>query len=470
MTDLSRKMPGGAAAFDRLNSGTPERRTSFDLAERRAALARLATAVRAHRGEIAAAVAADMGKPEVEADLTEVLPVLSEISHAKRNLRRWMRARRAWPTLTMLGTSAALYPEAKGVVLVIAPWNFPFMLALGPVVSAIAAGNAVVVKPSEMTPATSALIARLLPAVLPGLAEVVEGGAEVSTALLDLPFDHIFFTGSPAVGKVVMAAAARHLTPVTLELGGKSPVVVGKDADIARAAKWIVWGKGLNAGQICVAPDHVFVHQSIAPAFTAALKAAFATAYGPDAGASPDLTRIVNDRHFARLSGLLSDAKAKGAKVEPLGTDRPETRTMAPRLLSGLTPDMAISTEEIFGPLLPLIPYRDLSDPIATINAGPKPLTIYAFGGAALADRLRRETSSGSLGVNLTILPFSHPNLPFGGIGNSGMGSGHGRAGFDSFSHIKPVLKNRFTLLPMLFPPYTGRVKRLKDWVLRLAG
>lgn len=456
--------------FTTLQAGSLTRRRDFGLPERRAALARLAQVVRDNRDKIAAALAADMGKPPVEADLTEVLPVLSEIAHSARHLRAWMRPRRAGPTLTMLGTTAALHPEPKGVALVIAPWNFPFMLAVVPVISAIAAGNAVMVKPSEMTPATAALLARLLPAALPGLVEVATGGPDVSQALLALPFDHIFFTGSPAVGKIVMAAAAKHLTPVTLELGGKSPVVVGPDADIAQAAKWIAWGKGLNAGQICVAPDHVFVHERIAPAFRIALKAAFAKAYGPDAGASPDLTRIVNDRHFARLSGLLDDAKAKGAEVETLGADRPATRAMAPKLLFGTTPGMAISSEEIFGPLLPLIPYRDLADPIATINAGPKPLTIYAFGGAALANRLRAETSSGSLGVNLTILPFTHLNLPFGGVGNSGMGAGHGKAGFDTFSHLKPVLKNRFTLLPLLFPPYTGRVKRLKDWVLRLAG
>lgn len=464
MTDTPRP------AFDRLMAGTPARRLSFTLAERRAALARLAAAVKAQRAEIAAAVAADMGKPAVEADLTEVMPVLSEIFHTARHLRAWMRPRRVRPTLLMLGTSAALHPEPKGVALVIAPWNFPFLLAVAPVVSALAAGNAVIVKPSELTPATAALLARLLPAALPGLVEVAPGGPEVAQALLDLPFDHIFFTGSPAVGKIVMAAAAKNLTPVTLELGGKSPVVVGPEADLTRAAQWVAWGKGLNAGQICVAPDHVFVHHSIAPAFRTALRAAFAKSYGPDAGASPDLTHIVNDRHFARLGALLADAETKGAEIEALGTDRPAARIMAPRLLTGLTRDMAISNEEIFGPLLPLIPYHDLAEPIAAINAGPKPLTIYAFGGADLAKRLGAETSSGSLGVNLTIMPFTHLNLPFGGVGNSGMGAGHGKAGFDAFSHLKPVLKNRFTLLPMLFPPYTGRVKRLVDWALRLAG
>ena len=447
---------------DGLLSGSADRRSGFGLAQRKAALVRLGETILAHRDEIARAVGTDLGKPAVEADLVEVLPVLAEIAHTGRHLRRWMRPRRVMPTLMTLGTSAALYPQPKGVALIIAPWNFPFLLALSPVVSAIAAGNAVAVKPSELTPATSALIARLLPQALPGLAEVFEGGPDVSQALLAQPFDHIFFTGSPGVGKIVMAAAARNLTPVTLELGGKSPVVLGEDADLARAARWIAWGKVVNAGQICVAPDHVYVPERLMGPLAAALRAEW---QGMAAGGT---TAIVNDRHYARLNALVADASAKGAQVEALGPDRPELRHMAARLLTGTTAAMAISSEEIFGPLLPLIPYRDLAEPISAINAGPKPLTIYAFGGADLVARLRAETSSGSLGVNLTIMPFIHQNLPFGGIGNSGMGASHGRVGFDSFSHLKPVMQNRFTLLPLMFPPYTGRVKRLKEMVLRL--
>lgn len=454
--------------FVALQAGSVARRARFGLTERRAALSRLAQVVRAHRAEIAAAVAADMGKPAVEADLVEVLPVLAEISHARSHLRRWMRPRRAWPTLLMLGTSASIHPEPKGVVLVIAPWNFPFMLALAPLVAALAAGNAVVVKPSELTPATSALIARLLPKALPGLVEVAEGGAEVSQALLALPFDHVFFTGNPVVGRLVMQAAAANLVPVTLELGGKSPVVVAPDADLARAAKWVAWGKALNAGQVCVSPDHVYVHETVMDRFQTALRAAFKTSLGADAGASSDLTHIVNDRHYARLVRLLDDAAEKGAKVESLGQDDPSRRVMAPKLLTGLSPDMAISAEEIFGPLLPLIPYGDLAEPIAAINAGPKPLTLYAFAGTETVGRLRAETSSGSIGVNLTVMPFIHQNLPFGGVGNSGMGAGHGKTGFDTFSHLKPVMRNRFTLLPLIFPPYGKRVKRLRDILLRL--
>lgn len=449
-------------AFDRLKAGNLQRRTAFGLAERLRALDRLARVVKDHRAEIAAAVAADLGKPEVEAELVEVLPVLSEIAHCRRNLRRWMRPRRAWPTLMMLGTSAALHPQPKGVALVIAPWNFPFTLALVPVVSAIAAGNAVMVKPSEMAPATSTLLARLLPQALPDLVAVATGGPEVSQALLAMPFDHVFFTGSPAVGRIVMQAAAQNLVPVTLELGGKSPVVVGEGADIARAARWIAWGKVLNAGQICVAPDHLHVARPLMRDLTAAIRAEW------QAMAADGTTAIVNDRHYARLIGLLNDATAQGAQVEALGQDHPKARHMAGRLVIGTTAGMAISQEEIFGPLLPILPYDDLSTAIDAINAGPKPLTIYAFGGDQMVSRLRDETSSGSFGVNLTIMPFLHQNLPFGGIGNSGMGAGHGQAGFDTFSHLKPVMRNRLTLLPLLFPPYTGRVRRLKDWVLRL--
>lgn len=457
--------PSPAAIFETIRAANAARRKGFDLAARRAALRRLRDWIRAHEADICAAVAQDMGKSEVEAQLTEILPCLTEIAHTSRHLRAWMAPRRAWPTLFMLGTSAAVHPEAKGVVLVIAPWNFPFQLAVAPMAQALAAGNGVVVKPSEMTPATSALIARMAAEVFaPDLVQVVEGGADASTALLELPFDHIFFTGSPAVGRIVMAAAAKHLTSVTLELGGKSPVVVGQGADVAQAAKWIAWGKVLNSGQICVAPDHVFAHESL----IAPLSRAIATEVKAMAGGG--VTRIVNDRHYARLTRLIEDARAKGAQVETLGDDRPETRHMATRLLMGLSPEMDIAGEEIFGPLLPLIPFASLDEPIAAINAGPKPLTVYGFGDRELDRRLRTETASGTMAMNLTVLGFSHQNLPFGGVGNSGIGAGHGKAGFDGFSHLKPVLKNRFTLMPLLFPPYGGRVRKLVRAMIGLAG
>ncbi len=453
------------ARFDALRAGSVARRLTFDRRARLAALTALSKAVLAHRAEILAALAADLGKSATEAELTELLPVLAEISHAKRHLRGWMRGRRVWPTFLMLGTTAALHPQPKGVVLVIAPWNFPMMLSLVPMISAVAAGNAVVVKPSEMTPATSALLGRIA-ACLPDLVTVVEGGADTAQALLALPFDHVFFTGSPAVGKLVMAAAAQHLTPVTLELGGKSPVVIGEGADLAAAARWVAWGKGLNAGQVCVAPDHVYVPEPLMEPMRAALRAAFAAGFGAE---RRDMARIVNAHHYDRLSGLVADALAKGAAVEALGADRPDQLSLAPRLITGVTPEMRLADQEIFGPLLPLIPYRDLAQVISAINAAPKPLTLYAFArDTALINRLRAETSSGSLAVNLTVLPFVHSNLPFGGVGNSGMGAGHGKAGFDAFSHAKPVLTNRFTLMPLLFPPYGARVRRLVQVLLRI--
>ncbi|GGH43215.1 hypothetical protein GCM10011341_01780 [Frigidibacter albus] len=256
------------AAFAVQAAGVAARRRGFGLAERREALDRLAGAIRRNEAAVVAALAADFCKPEAEVILTELLPVMQELRHARRNLRRWMRPRRAWPTLATLGTSARIRPEARGVCLIIAPWNYPFSLCLGPLVSALAAGNSAILKPSEMTPATSALIARLIgEAFSPDLVTVVEGGVEVSEALLALPFDHIFFTGSPAVGKIVMAAAARTLASVTLELGGKSPTIVGANADLTQAAKWISFGKFANAGQTCIAPDHVFVHRSVKDAF-----------------------------------------------------------------------------------------------------------------------------------------------------------------------------------------------------------
>ena len=451
-----------AAPYAVLAAGTDHRRLSFGLTERRAALSALERVLRAHRGAIHAALRADLGRAEAETDLVELLPILTEIGHTRRSLRRWTRPRRVWPTLPTLGTSARLVPEAKGVVLILAPWNFPLMLCLAPLVSALAAGNAAVLKPSEMTPATGELLARLVAEALPpDLVQVALGGVEVAQGLLEQPFDHVFFTGSPTVGRRVMQAAAANLVPVTLELGGKSPVIVGPDADLAQAARWIVWGKLLNAGQVCVGPDHVFVHESRAADLRAALVAEFAR----QAEAAP---RLANPRHYARLQSLAADAAAKGAMVTALGTDDAAGLRLAPRLIEGQGPGMAVAEEEIFGPLLPLIPYADPLQVIARINAAPKPLALYVFArDRGLVDLVTTRTSSGSVGVNLTVMAFSHGNLPFGGIGNSGMGAAHGRAGFETFSHLKPVLHNRGTLVPMVFPPYGPRVRRMISAMVR---
>ncbi|HHC29377.1 MAG TPA: aldehyde dehydrogenase family protein [Rhodobacterales bacterium] len=446
------------------------RRASFDLAARREALRALRGAIKRHEAEIIAAIGADFGKPQAEVILTEILPVLIEIDHALRHLRRWMRPRRVRPVFSSLGTSARIRPEPRGLALILSPWNYPFSLAISPLVSALAAGNGAVVKPSELTPATSALTARIVAEALPAdLATVIEGGKVTAQALLDLPFDHIFFTGSPEVGRIVMQKAARHLASVTLELGGKSPTIVGPGADVEAAARWIAFGKFANAGQTCIAPDHVFVHESLHQPFVAALRAQLEKTYGTGA-ASPHLARVIDAAHAARLTAMVDEARAGGARLL-MGSGTAEGERLAPTLIEALTPDMALEQEEIFGPVLPILPFRGLSEVIARINARPKPLALYLFEtDHAMIERVIAETSSGSVAVNLTVAQYSHPGLPFGGVNASGIGTSHGEHGFRSFSHERAILTNRFSPIPLLFPPYTGRKQRLLARLRRWIG
>jgi aldehyde dehydrogenase (NAD+) len=302
----------------------------------------------------------------------------------------------------------------------------------------------------------------------PDLLTVIEGGKETAEALLALPFDHIFFTGSPAVGRIVMTAAARHLASVTLELGGKSPTIVGPDADIAQAARWIAFGKWANAGQTCIAPDHVFVHASVRARFLEALRARIAEVYGAGGG-SPHLARVINDHHAGRLSRLTRDALSKGARMILDGGT--SGRDQGPTLIEAITPEMEIDREEIFGPVLPILPYDDLDDVIARINAHPKPLALYIFDrDRARTDRIVAATSSGGVCVNLTMLQFSHAGLPFGGVNGSGIGAAHGEYGFRAFSHERAVLTNRFSPIPLVFPPYEGRSARLIGLLRRVFG
>jgi len=458
-----------AAAFAAQKAAVPARRRAFGLKERRAALADLAGAMRRNEAAIIEALRQDLGRPEAETILIDYLTVMDEIAHARRHLRSWMRARRVRPTLSGFGSSARIMPQPRGVCLIIAPWNLPFCLALGPLVSCLAAGNSAILKPSEMTPASSALIARMLAETFPpDLVTVIEGGKTVAEALLALPFDHIFFTGSPAVGRIVMAAAARHLTSVTLELGGKSPVIVGPGADLDRAADWITFGKFLNAGQVCIAPDHLFVHASIKSAFLERLRARIARAYGTGP-ASANLSRLVTPAHAQRLSALVADALGKGAR--PILDNGAEGQARGPLLIEALTPEMRLDQEEIFGPILPVIAYDDLGPVIDRINARDKPLALYVFDSDQdRIDRVLRETTSGGVGINLTLVQFTHSGLPFGGVNTSGIGSGHGEHGFAAFSHMRAVLRNRFMPLPLLFPPYGRRTMRLIGLVKRVLG
>ena len=471
--DAARAVNSFGPQFEALRQRAPALR-SEPVAARRARLHRLVGWLQAHRVAVQAALYADFRKPATETDLTEIWTTQVELQHTLRHLKQWMAPRRVAAPLALLGTRAWVQVEPKGVALIIAPWNYPFYLAVGPLVSAIAAGNAVVIKPAEQTPATSALLRRLCEELFrPDEVLVLEGGKDVATELLRLPWDHIFFTGSPEVGKIVMRAAAEHLSGLTLELGGKNPAVVDETANLRDAAEKIVWGKFLNNGQTCVAPDYLLVQASVQPALLAELTAAIQRAYNP-AGAgvqqSESLARIVNEHHFARLAGLLEDAQTRGATVAAGGSVDAAQRYIEPTLLTHVPAGARVLEEEIFGPLLPVLTFRHLPETVAYVNARPKPLAQYVFTTSAENRRyLLDNVSAGGAGVNETVLHFAHPELPTGGVGNSGLGKAHGHAGFLAFSNEKGVLRQRvgFTGVKALYPPYTGRVRRLMDWFLK---
>ncbi|MEO1394131.1 MAG: aldehyde dehydrogenase family protein [Cyanobacteria bacterium J06634_5] len=434
------------------------------LAFRRTQLKKLASAIEAAQSDIYAALSADLGKCAAEAFLGELSLVLSEISYALKHLSRWANPRNAKIALPFLPASGRVVPEPLGVVLVISPWNYPFQLAICPLVSAIAAGNCAILKPSEITPNTSALLATLVAKTFdPNYVTVIEGGVDTSTALLAEPFDHIFFTGSPAIGKVVMRAAAEHLTPVTLELGGKSPCIVTETADVAVAARRIVWGKCFNAGQTCVAPDYLLVHPTVKDALLAAIADTVVAFYGEDMASSPDYGRIVSDRHFERLRSLMTEALGVGDRVLG-GQCDPASRYMALTVVDNVPMSAAVMQEEIFGPILPVLIYDTLDEAIAFINQRPKPLAIYLFStDAASQAALEAQTSSGGLCFNETISQYAMQDMPFGGVGQSGMGAAHGKAGFDTFSHYKSVLsKPKFLDIALRYPPYEGKLPWLE--------
>ncbi len=432
----------------------------------------LRDALLSEREAVYAAMAQDMRKNKAEVEATELLPILDEMRHAIGRLKSWMKPTRAWPTMTTLGLKARIHYQSRGRVLIIAPWNYPLSLCIGPLVSALAAGNTVILKPSEMTPNVSAVTARIIAKVFdPSEVALFEGAQATSTALLAMPFDHIFFTGSPAVGKIVMAAAAKNLTSVTLELGGKSPTIVDESADIAMAAENIMWGKFLNNGQTCIAPDYVFVHASVKAKFVAQCTVALDKLFGLDASRStnPDLTRVVNARHTQRLAGILADAREKGARMLVGGQIDESQNYIAPTLLEGAAADSRIMQEEIFGPLLPILEYTDITLVIAQINAAPKPLALYLFStNSERIESVINHTSSGGVCVNHSMVHFAHGNLPFGGVNNSGIGSGHGHFGFKAFSHERAVLTGGWLRSEKLFaPPYTPKrfafIRRIVD-------
>jgi aldehyde dehydrogenase (NAD+) len=453
-TDAADLVRGVRATF---NSG---RTRSLDWRKRQLqGLARLLTE-REH--ELLEAVAQDLGKSDTEGWLTELAAVRSEIDHTLHHLDRWVRPERVGVRAILRPARASIVAEPLGAVLIIAPWNYPIQLLLGPMAAALSAGNVVVGKPSEISPATSAALARWIPDYLdPDAVAIVEGDAAVVTALLGQRWDHILYTGNGRVGRIVMEAAAKHLTPVTLELGGKSPVFVDKSANLEVAAKRVAWGKFLNAGQTCIAPDYVLVDRSVEDAFVASLVKAVRAFYGPDPAASHDYGRIVNANHWDRLQGLL-DGHQSG-RVVLGGQGNRSARYLAPTVIQGATWDEPLMSDEIFGPILPVITVDGVGEAIDTINAHDKPLALYVFAeDQAVVDRMVAQTSSGGVGANVTLLHVAVPNLPFGGVGPSGMGAYHGKAGFDTFSHRKPVLQRPTKLdPPVTYPPYTNLKRRL---------
>ena len=407
------------------------------LSWRREQLTGLRTMLTERSQEFAAALRADLGKSEREVFRTEIGSTVGEIDHTLEHLEEWLRPEPAEVPERLRPATAWTVHEPLGVVLVIAPWNYPAHLLLAPVVGALAAGNCVVAKPSELAPATSRVIAELLPQFvdIDALA-VVEGAVPETTALLEQHFDHIFYTGNGTVGRVVMRAAAEHLTPVTLELGGKSPAFVDQGTDLQTVASRLVATKFLNAGQTCVAPDYVLTDPVTASKLEDALETAVQQAYGDDPAASPEYGRIVNERHFDRLTGLLGS----GRPVVGGEHDR-ASRYLAPTVLAGVAPDSPAMSEEIFGPILPIVEVADLDEAIAFINDRDKPLALYAFtDSAATRDRLLAETSSGGVGFGLPLAHLTVSDLPFGGVGESGTGNYHGRYSLETFSHRKAVL------------------------------
>ena len=441
--------------------------------ERRAKLAKLLEAILDRKDAILAAAQQDLGKHPTETNLTEVLPLVGELKHSLSHLKRWMKPQRISPTLATLGTRSRVVYQPKGRCLVISPWNYPLSLALGPLVSAVAAGNTVILKPSEFTPHTNGVVKDIIAAVFaPDEVAVVEGAADVATELLALPFDHIFFTGSPAVGKKVMAAAAANLTSVTLELGGKSPVVVDASADLQSAADHIIWGKTVNAGQTCIAPDYAYVHRDVADKFVELCKTTIAQRFGNTDAAirsSADFPRMIHRRHAERVAGLIDDAVRAGSQIACGGASDAEARFVAPTLLRNVPARARIRQEEIFGPVLPIVTFESLDAVVEDINAAPKPLALYAWTkDSRTIEALKTNTSSGSLCVNLCLQQFAQHNLPFGGVNTSGIGNAHGFYGFKAFSHERAMMSaGPMSALKLLFPPYDAGKRRLSELLIK---
>lgn len=434
-------------------------------------LSRLQRAIEiTYREQIQVALQKDLGKPVIETELTEIYAIVGDIKYAKKHLKQWMRNQKVETPISLLGSSSYIKFEPKGVCLIMSPWNFPFNLTFGPLVSAIAAGNTVIIKPSEMTPHSSQLMAQIIADVFTeDEVALVQGEVNVATELLKLPFNHIFFTGSPNVGKIVMTAAAKNLTSVTLELGGKSPTIVDKTANVNKAAKKIMWAKFLNTGQICVAPDYVLIDESIKVEFIECCKKWLQTFYNDNPKTSDSYGRIVTDKHYERLNSYLENAKTLNAKFEVGGQTDGTSKYIEPTLISDLKPEAKLLEDEIFGPILPIVTYISLDEAIAYINSKPKPLALYIYSKSkSNTKKVINNTRAGGTCVNNSVLHYTNHNLPFGGTNNSGIGKSHGFFGFKAFSNQRSVLKQHtFGVTELLFPPYTGFKESLARFTIK---
>ncbi|APX94209.1 coniferyl aldehyde dehydrogenase [Halomonas sp. 1513] len=462
--DLAPLLAAQRAAYRR--DGAPS------LAERRANLAKLRAALIDNRTRLEEAIDTDFGhRSRHETSIMELGSTISGIDYLHKHLRRMMRPEKRQVAVHMQFGSARVEYQPLGVVGVMAPWNYPLVLAVMPLATALAAGNRVLLKPSEFTPTINALLEEILRTLFSAeQVAVVNGDAAVGAAFSALPFDHLIFTGSTAVGRKVMQAASENLVPVTLELGGKSPVIVEKGHPLDHACAGIVFGKLVSGGQTCIAPDYALVHEDDLAGFLTHYEAAVVAAY-PDGPASEDYTWVINDRHLARLNGLLEDARAKGATLREIGREAPgaHPRAMRPSLVLNVTDDMTIAHEEIFGPILPVFPYRTLDEAIDVVEARPHPLALYYFGHDKAAQRQVLDgTTSGNVTLNGTLLHIAQDDLPFGGVGESGIGAYHGMEGFRRLSHAKGIyVQGRWNVTTLLRPPFGKMAERLLRFVLR---
>ena len=456
-------------SFDELIEGEARLRNT-DYKERVKLLSGLERALLLSKDELFQALLADFGKPVFESNYSELYLSLAAIRKAKKNLKSWMTPQRVSAQMSVFGSKAWVIPESKGLSLIISPWNFPVMLAIGPLASALAAGCSVAIKPSEQTPACSAYIKKLIESCFStSEVQVIEGDAEASKALLSLPFKHIFFTGSTAVGKLIMQAASKHLSTVTLELGGKSPLIVTGKVNLKDAARRIVFSKWLNAGQTCIAADTIYVDAQLHNELMLEIKAVAEELYNSEETFT-EYSSIVNPHHWNRLKSIVSDAKSRDGEVLYASREDEKNMKFGLQVISCEDSDAKLRQEELFGPILSVVKIQSIEEAITAINSSPTPLSLYIFTKSkSIQKRLLREIPSGSVGINDVLGQFYHEDMGFGGLHSSGMGKSHGHDGFKAFSHEKSVLKRTLSLnwMELAFPPYTSVKKKIANFVVR---